>query len=150
MSSSKYDVQRVFDEALQLFERKNADYGDSWRHHGWKGNLGRILEKADRLQRLHWHGSDLTPSVTDETGRQTALDMINTLAFFVVNWDNGKQWGNEPDRPVYDPSPTPPRGYVPLPGEQQNSNGAMLELTAEQTRQAMQPSPTPRREDPSA
>jgi hypothetical protein len=92
---SKYQVRRVFDEAVSLFEAKNADYGDAWRHQGWRGNLGRIFEKTERLRTLLWRG-DVHQLVTlDEDARQTAVDMLNTLAFFIINWDDRREWGHE-------------------------------------------------------
>lgn len=90
--NSKYQVRAVLDEALNLFELKNQDYGDSWKEQGWRGNLSRILEKAGRLRKV-WRGG--TYAVPDENVRETALDMINTLAFLVINHDLGREWGHE-------------------------------------------------------
>lgn len=92
---SKYQVRAVFDEALNLFERKNADYGDAWRLQGWRGNLSRVMEKVQRLRTALWRGGPVVAYVGDEDARQTALDMLNTLAFFIVNWDERKEWGHE-------------------------------------------------------
>lgn len=100
---SKYQVRAVFDEALSLFERKNADYGDSWREQGWRGNLSRTLEKAGRMRKV-WRQAPF--AVPEETLRETALDTINTLAFLIVNLDNGIEFGGEepPVRVVTEPA----------------------------------------------
>jgi len=95
-SQSKYAMRQIFDEALSLFEQKNTDYGDAWREQGWRGNLSRILEKARRLKTVLWHGGPIGFAVAEEGARQTALDMINTLAFFIINHDERREWGHEP------------------------------------------------------
>jgi hypothetical protein len=140
MSGGSYQVRGVFDEAHSLFQQKNADYGDSWRNHGWRGNLVRILEKADRLQNTLWHSGPTGFAVVDENARETALDMINTLAFFIVNWDERREWGGEETRVIVDEQPrTPPNGFPrPLPG-------AIIEVPAEATSAALTPltPPTP-------
>lgn len=132
---SKYQVRAVFDEAVSLFERKNADYGDSWRNHGWRGNLGRILEKADRLQTTLWHSSSNSFSVSDEDARQTALDMLNTLAFFIINYEARREWGKE------DSAPEP---WANGTSAQIGSGSTMVTVSGEQLRDAMTPKPTQR------
>lgn len=94
MSDTIGQLGRVFDEAVRLASAKNADYGDAWRDQGWRGNLSRVLEKAKRLKTLLWKANGNDPRVA-ETTRETALDMINTLAFFIINQDAGMEWGNE-------------------------------------------------------
>lgn len=91
---SARQVEAVFQEALALFRQKNESYGDSWRRQGWRGNLSRILEKADRLRTMLWNAKSITMA-GDESTRQTALDMLNSLAFFIINTDGGVEWGNE-------------------------------------------------------
>lgn len=93
---SKYAVRAIMDEALNLFELKNADYGDAWKEQGWRGNLAKILNKAARLNKI-WRGGTF---VVEENLRETAIDMINTLAFLVVNHDVGREWGHEQAPPV--------------------------------------------------
>lgn len=96
MSNSQARVEEVFAEAARLFASKNAHYGDSWREQGWRGNLSRILEKSKRLRQMLWRGGNVLLNGSSEHPRETALDMINTLAFMIVNMDDNIEWGNEP------------------------------------------------------
>lgn len=96
MSNSQARVEAIFAEAAELFASKNAAYGDSWRHNGWRGNLSRIMEKAGRLRNMLWRDGNVLLNGGKEHPRETALDMINTLAFMVVNMDDGVEWGHEP------------------------------------------------------
>lgn len=123
---SRYALRRVFDEASDLFARKNADYKDAWKHRGWMGNLGRIGEKAQRLHSTLWHEGPIGFSIAEETARETALDMINTLAFFIMNWDAARRWGSEV---AESPSSTA------LPTN--DSGAAMVMLTADQYRESL-------------
>lgn len=94
MSNTIENMKRIYDEALNLAERKNADYGDAWRTNGWRGNLSRVFEKDHRLRTLLWNGENPGPAV-NEGVRETAIDMLNTLTFFIMNLDAGVEWGHE-------------------------------------------------------
>lgn len=90
-----YQMRQVFNEALALAEKKNTDYGDAWRDQGWRGNLSRILEKTKRLRTLLWKDGSVIPEVASEGSRETALDIINTACFFILNHDARVEWGHE-------------------------------------------------------
>jgi predicted nucleotide modification protein, DUF1599 family len=92
---SRTQVWDTFGEALQLFDRKNADYGDAWRSNGWRGNLSRIFEKAQRVRNLAWRNDPRTPAVGDEAVIETLIDMLNTTAFAIINLRDGVEWGHE-------------------------------------------------------
>lgn len=104
MSDTIDRMRRVFDEALNLAERKNHDYGDAWRDQGWRGNLSRVFEKSKRLRTLLWNGRAEAAQVRENV-RETAIDQINTLAFFIMNHDAGVEWGDE--------TPYPPVLFAP-------------------------------------
>lgn len=152
-SSSAFVMQSIFDEAMALFRRKNEDYGDAWQERGWMGNLARIGEKAQRLHTTLWHDRPVGFSVAEETARETVMDIMNTCAFFIANWDAGRRWGTEAMPPRSD------AGWTPGPGRviATQSDPAIVTLTADQTRQMMtegqptaparQPSPHPRADD---
>lgn len=89
-------VAAIQAEALAIVASKNGHYGSSWRHQGWLGNLSRVLEKTDRLRAMLWNTSNPLLNGTKEHPRETALDMMNTLAFMIVNMDDGVERGNEP------------------------------------------------------
>lgn len=88
-------VARIFDEAAAVVREKNGRYGGSWRHQGWRGNLSRILEKAGRLRSMLWRRDPELLTVSKEHPRETMLDMINTLAFAIINMDDGLEYGDE-------------------------------------------------------
>lgn len=92
---SRQQVWDVFAEALKIFDAKNADYGDAWRKHGWRGNLPRLFEKAERVKELLWRDNPRTPEVGDETAVDTLVDMLNSLAFTIINLREGVQYGHE-------------------------------------------------------
>lgn len=94
MSDTITRMQAVFGEALSLAQRKNADYGDAWKDQGWRGNLSRVFEKDKRLRTILWNGDKVDIHVREGV-RETAIDMMNTLAFFVMNHDAGVEWGHE-------------------------------------------------------
>jgi hypothetical protein len=94
VSNTIDQMRRVYEEALALAERKNADYGDAWRDQGWRGNISRIFEKTKRLRTILWSGKPVETHV-DENVRETAIDMMNSLVFFVLNTDAGVEWGHE-------------------------------------------------------
>lgn len=115
MSETILQLRAVFDEALRLAEIKNMDYGDAWRDQGWRGNLSRVFEKTKRLRNLLWRG-DAQPAAVAEGTRETAIDLLNSIAFFIINSDSGVEWGHETpwdavslepkwdlDRPTYPP-----------------------------------------------
>jgi hypothetical protein len=86
---------RVFDEASAIVRDKNPRYGSSWRGQGWRGNLSRILEKSGRLRTMLWRRDPELLSASKEHPRETMLDMINTLAFAIINLDDGLEYGHE-------------------------------------------------------
>jgi len=96
VSNSQARVEEVFAEAARLFASKNLHYGDSWRDQGWRGNVSRVLEKAKRVRNMVWRGGNILLNGTKEHPRETMLDMINTLAFAIINMDDGVEWGDEP------------------------------------------------------
>lgn len=95
MSDTEYRVQEIQRHALALVREKNARYQDSWRQQGWRGNLSRILEKGARLRAMLWQPGTPLLNGEKEHPRETALDMINTLTFMVINMDDGREWGHE-------------------------------------------------------
>lgn len=106
MSNTQARVEDVFQEALRLIASKNASYGDSWREQGWRGNVSRVLEKSKRIRALLWRPSVLLNG-SSEHPRETMLDMINTLAFAIINMDDGVEWGGDVDgKPVQPPYPS--------------------------------------------
>lgn len=170
MSETDIRLARILEEAANVVREKNANYGSSWRTQGWRGNLSRILEKSARLRSMLWRANPELMNGAKEHPRETALDMINTLSFMIINMDDGVEWGNESntediarlDRQSYysGQSPNPVRvdpfepdsgpamtqinqhvGQVPTPGEElQESYEHESDLVM-----GRKPSPVPRK-----
>ena len=68
---------QIQNEALILFRRKNADYGDAFAQFGIIGVLMRIEDKIQRSLSITKNGITI---VDDETIRDTLLDLHNYAA----------------------------------------------------------------------
>lgn len=72
------EIQR---RALELFVKKNADYGDAFAKFGFVGVLMRIEDKIQRALSITKNGVTL---VDDETIRDTLLDLHNYAAMALM------------------------------------------------------------------
>lgn len=86
-------LRRVFEQALNTANAKNKHYGGAWRHQGWMGNLARIMSKVARLRAMCW--MDFPIEDSKEPVKDTALDLINLSAFFLINNTEGNRWGDQ-------------------------------------------------------
>lgn len=75
----------VQNEARALFEKKNADYGDSFATYGTLGVLVRIGDKINRLNTITSRGINF---VEDESLRDTLIDLHNYSAMGIMLLDN--------------------------------------------------------------
>ena len=80
-------LQKVQDEAMALFTKKNADYGDSFVTYGPVGVLVRIGDKIARLNNITERGVHL---VNTESLRDTLIDLHNYAAMTVMLIDEKK------------------------------------------------------------
>lgn len=71
-------------EAKELFERKNADYGDAFADYGIVGVLVRLGDKVRRCQSISNKGVNV---VNDEAMRDTLIDLHNYAAMAVMLYD---------------------------------------------------------------
>ena len=76
-------VQRA---GLELFKKKNADYGDAFAKHGVIGVLMRIEDKIQRSMSITNNGIAL---VDDEGIRDTLIDLHNYAAMGIMLLDEG-------------------------------------------------------------
>ena len=74
-------------EGLELFTRKNADYGDSFATYGAVGVIVRMGDKINRLSSVTKNGVNL---VQTESIRDTLIDLHNYAAMAVMLLDDGK------------------------------------------------------------
>lgn len=77
-------LESIQKEALQLFSRKNADYGDAFATYGSIGVLVRI---GDKIQRLTSITNKSVSLVNDESLRDTLMDLHNYAAMGIMLLD---------------------------------------------------------------
>lgn len=77
---------KVVVEALRIYHERNERYKDNWVRMGWRGQLIRVRERAERLWDHLW---DYEPDPRyDDSGHpfidiDDALDLINFAGFLV-------------------------------------------------------------------
>ena len=86
-SSRPEQLQTVQKEALELFKKKNKDYGDAFANYGAIGVLVRMGDKISRLQTINKTGINL---VDDEKIRDTLIDLHNYSAMAIMLLDEEK------------------------------------------------------------
>ena len=74
-------LKSIQNEALELFTRKNADYGDAFAKYGIVGVLMRIEDKIQRALSITKNGVVL---VDDEKLKDTLLDLHNYAAMALM------------------------------------------------------------------
>jgi hypothetical protein len=77
-------LQVIQSNALELFKKKNADYGDAFAKYGLIGVLMRIEDKIQRGLSISKSGIVM---VSDEGLRDTLLDLHNYAAMAVMLLD---------------------------------------------------------------
>lgn len=81
MSDRVSQMKAVQEEALTLFARKNADYGDAFAKHGVVGVLVRMEDKIQRALSISNKGITL---VETESLRDTLIDLHNYSAMAIM------------------------------------------------------------------
>ena len=77
-------MMKVQKEGLQLFIKKNKDYGDAFAKYGVIGVLMRIEDKIQRSMSITKNGVNL---VQDENIRDTLIDLHNYAAMAIMLLD---------------------------------------------------------------
>ena len=80
----KTQLREIQDEALELFSRKNKDYGDAFAQYGCIGVLVRMQDKLARFQNISQKKIVL---VDDERLRDTLIDLHNYSAMAIMLLD---------------------------------------------------------------
>jgi hypothetical protein len=73
--------EKVHEEAMEIFKKKNSDYGDSFANYGPVGVIVRMGDKINRLANITKSGVTL---VNDESIRDTLIDLHNYAAMAVM------------------------------------------------------------------
>ena len=81
-------MQKVQAEGLELFKKKNADYGDSFANYGPVGVIVRLGDKINRLSSVTQKGVNL---VDTESTRDTLIDLHNYAAMAIMLLDEKKK-----------------------------------------------------------
>ena len=87
MSNRLEQMKIIQEEALELFARKNADYGDAFAKYGTVGVLIRMEDKIMRAISISNKGITL---VETESLRDTLLDLHNYSAMAMMLMDEVK------------------------------------------------------------
>jgi hypothetical protein len=94
-------MMKVQAEGLELFKKKNQDYGDAFATYGTIGVLVRMSDKIFRLQSIT--KSSLT-LVNNESIRDTLIDLHNYSAMAIMLLDEDVQ---DKDQGKYPSAPPP-------------------------------------------
>ena len=78
---------KIQNEGLELFVKKNSDYGDSYKENGLIGVLVRLGDKIRRLQNITDNNISL---VHDESLRDTLIDLQNYSTMAIMLYDESK------------------------------------------------------------
>jgi hypothetical protein len=81
-------LSQVQKEALELFSKKNADYGDAFATYGPVGVIVRMGDKIQRLMSISKKGIQF---VDNESIRDTLIDLHNYSAMAVMLMDENKK-----------------------------------------------------------
>lgn len=74
-------MQKIQDEGLELFKKKNQDYGDAFANYGPIGVLVRMGDKISRLNNITKNGITM---VEGEKIRDTLIDLHNYAAMAIM------------------------------------------------------------------
>lgn len=74
-------MKQIQSDALELFIKKNADYGDAFAKYGMIGVLMRIEDKIQRSLSITKNGVNL---INDEGIKDTLLDLHNYAAMALM------------------------------------------------------------------
>ena len=99
-SSRVSQMQLIQNEGLELFKKKNQDYGDAFANYGVVGVLVRMGDKIARLQSITTKCVSLVDS---ESLRDTLIDLHNYSAMAIMLLDE-----DEDEEKITYPNPPPP------------------------------------------
>ena len=87
--SRVFQLRSIQNRALELFKKKNADYGDAFATYGAVGVIVRMGDKISRLSSIN--NSNIT-LVNDESMKDTLMDLHNysAMALMLLEEDEEK------------------------------------------------------------
>lgn len=88
MTETRIDqMVKVQNESLQLFKKKNSDYGNAFATYG---TIGVIVRMGDKIQRLISVSNNGVNLVNTESLRDTLIDLHNYAAMGIMLIDEKK------------------------------------------------------------
>ena len=81
-------MAKVQNEALELFTRKNVDYGDAFANYG---SIGVIIRMGDKIQRLVSVTNRNVTLINTESLRDTLIDLHNYAAMAIMLIDENNE-----------------------------------------------------------
>ena len=88
MEETKVDcvkqMKTIQEKCLEVFKKKNHDYGDAFARYG---TIGVLMRMEDKLQRLRSIDKKKVQLVNDESLRDTLLDLHNYAAMALMLLD---------------------------------------------------------------
>jgi hypothetical protein len=89
MSETRIDqMVKVQNEALELFSKKNTDYGDAFATYG---TVGVIVRMGDKIQRLISVSNKGVALIDSESLRDTLIDLHNYAAMGIMLIDEQRE-----------------------------------------------------------
>ena len=107
-SSRVSQMQLIQSEGLELFKKKNQDYGDAFAKYGVLGVLVRMGDKIARLQSISTKSVSL---VNSESLRDTLIDLHNYSAMAIMLLDEDEDEDENEEKIATKnnyPNPPPP------------------------------------------
>lgn len=84
MENRVEQFRKIQKEGIELFEKKNRDYGDAFANYGPIGVIVRMGDKIQRLSSVSKNGISL---VNNESLRDTLIDLHNYSAMAIMLFD---------------------------------------------------------------
>lgn len=84
MENRVEQFKKIQKEGIELFEKKNRDYGDAFANYGPVGVIVRMGDKIQRLSSVSKNGISL---VNNESLRDTLIDLHNYSAMAIMLLD---------------------------------------------------------------
>tara|TARA_B110000902_G_C14106250_1_gene512597 strand:+ start:227 stop:613 length:387 start_codon:yes stop_codon:yes gene_type:complete len=103
-------IETIQKEGLELFRKKNQDYGDAFASYGVIGVLVRMGDKISRLQSITTNSISL---INTESLRDTLIDLHNYSAMAIMLLDEDKKKKSEVcfTPPILRPPPPSPLSH---------------------------------------
>ena len=84
-SNIEIAFKQIQEEGIELFKKKNKDYGNGFINHGYLGVIIRIQDKINRMISVTQNKIEC---VSSETLRDTLIDLHNYSAMAIIALDN--------------------------------------------------------------